>query len=66
MYHCAFRVRVRRDDAAKFMKADDVAETIARILDVYVAHREEGEEFLETYRRIGVDPFKARVYATAH
>jgi sulfite reductase (NADPH) hemoprotein beta-component len=44
----------------------EVAETIARILEVYLAHREEGEEFLETYRRIGVDPFKARVYAAAH
>jgi sulfite reductase (NADPH) hemoprotein beta-component len=44
----------------------EVAETIARILDVYVEQREDGEEFLETYRRIGLDPFKARVYATAH
>jgi sulfite reductase (NADPH) hemoprotein beta-component len=44
----------------------EVAETIARILDVYLAHREDGEEFLETYRRIGIDPFKARVYAAAH
>ena len=44
----------------------EVAETIARILDVYVEQREEGEEVLATYRRIGIDPFKARVYATAH
>jgi sulfite reductase (NADPH) hemoprotein beta-component len=44
----------------------EVAETIARILDVYVARREEGEEFLETYRRIGVAPFKERVYAATH
>ncbi|MET0281905.1 MAG: nitrite/sulfite reductase [Steroidobacteraceae bacterium] len=43
-----------------------VAETIARILDVYVERREEGEEFLETVRRIGVDPFGERVYDTAH
>ena len=45
---------------------DAVAETIARILDVYVEQREDGEEFLETYRRLGIDPFKQRVYATAH
>ncbi|MEO6079364.1 MAG: nitrite/sulfite reductase [Steroidobacteraceae bacterium] len=45
---------------------DEVAETIAKILDVYVARREDGEEFLETVRRIGVDPFSERVYAAAH
>jgi sulfite reductase (NADPH) hemoprotein beta-component len=44
----------------------EVAETIARILDVYVARREDGEEFLETVRRIGVDPFSEKVYAAAH
>jgi sulfite reductase (NADPH) hemoprotein beta-component len=43
-----------------------VAETIARILDVYVERREEGEEFLQTVRRIGVEPFGERVYAAAH
>jgi sulfite reductase (NADPH) hemoprotein beta-component len=45
---------------------DKVAETIARILDVYVERREEGEEFIHTVRRIGVDPFGERVYAPAH
>jgi sulfite reductase (NADPH) hemoprotein beta-component len=45
---------------------DSVADTIARILDVYVARREDGEEFLETVRRIGVEPFSERVYAAAH
>src|SRR5512139_3326253 len=43
-----------------------VAETIEKILDVYLAEREEGEEFLETVRRIGVEPFAENVYATAH
>jgi sulfite reductase (NADPH) hemoprotein beta-component len=45
---------------------DAVAETIARILDVYVERREDGEEFLETVRRIGVEPFGERVYGAAH
>jgi sulfite reductase (NADPH) hemoprotein beta-component len=44
----------------------EVAETIARILDVYVEQREEGEEFLQTVRRIGVEPFGERVYAKSH
>jgi sulfite reductase (NADPH) hemoprotein beta-component len=44
----------------------DVAETIARILDVYVAERQEEESFLEAFRRIGVQPFSERVYAANH
>jgi len=44
----------------------EVAEAIARILDVYVAHREDEEPFLATVRRIGITPFKERVYAQTH
>jgi sulfite reductase (NADPH) hemoprotein beta-component len=43
-----------------------VAEVIERILDVYVAEREDGEEFIDTVRRIGIAPFKAKVYAPSH
>jgi sulfite reductase (NADPH) hemoprotein beta-component len=41
-----------------------VPETIERIVDVYRAHREEGERLIDTYRRIGMAPFKERVYAS--
>jgi sulfite reductase (NADPH) hemoprotein beta-component len=41
----------------------DVPETIARLLAVYVDHRQPEERFLDTVRRIGVKPFKERVYA---
>ena len=41
-----------------------VPETLARILEVYVEQREPDERFLDTVRRIGVKPFKERVYAT--
>src|ERR1700723_2875105 len=41
----------------------DVAETIARLLEVYVAERRPDERFLDTVRRLGVKPFKERVYA---
>jgi sulfite reductase (NADPH) hemoprotein beta-component len=44
----------------------EVAETIDRILNVYIAEREEGERFLDTFRRVGIKPFKARVYAPSH
>ncbi|HMD58951.1 MAG TPA: nitrite/sulfite reductase [Steroidobacteraceae bacterium] len=41
-----------------------VAETLASILDVYVEERDGAEEsFLETVRRIGIEPFKERAYA---
>jgi sulfite reductase (NADPH) hemoprotein beta-component len=41
-----------------------VAETLANILDVYVEERDSAEEsFLETVRRIGIEPFKERAYA---
>ena len=41
----------------------EVAETIARLLAVYVDEREPEERFLDTVRRLGVKPFKERVYA---
>ncbi|UIP06466.1 nitrite/sulfite reductase [Erythrobacter sp. SDW2] len=37
----------------------DAVETAA---DVYLANRQEGERFLDTYRRIGMDPFKEALY----
>jgi sulfite reductase (NADPH) hemoprotein beta-component len=43
----------------------DVAETIARLLEVYVEQRQADERFLDTVRRLGVRPFKERVYATS-
>lgn len=49
---------------------DKVAETIERILQVYIDQRlvKEGkqESFLQTVRRIGVQPFKQEVYAGIH
>ena len=44
------------------IEKEKVADTIADILDVYVASRIEAETFLETYRRIGMAPFKQAVY----
>lgn len=42
---------------------DDMPQVIEKIINVYVDHRTEEEEFLDTYRRIGINPFKERVYA---
>ncbi|MFO1464956.1 MAG: nitrite/sulfite reductase [Steroidobacteraceae bacterium] len=41
----------------------DVAETVARLLEVYVFERREEERFIDVVRRLGVKPFKERVYA---
>ncbi|MCY4364477.1 MAG: nitrite/sulfite reductase [Gammaproteobacteria bacterium] len=42
---------------------DDVAETIDKVLQVYLEQREGDEQFQETYLRVGIEPFKTRVYA---
>ncbi|MBJ6121897.1 nitrite/sulfite reductase [Sphingomonas mollis] len=41
---------------------DGVVEAIERATDTYVALREEGERFLDTYRRVGMQPFKDAIY----
>ncbi len=40
----------------------EVPAAIQAIVDVYLELREPGERFLDTYRRLGVAPFKAAVY----
>ena len=45
------------------VRQNEVAETIARVLEVYCEQRKDEERFIETYRRIGLKPFKERVYA---
>ena len=44
---------------------DDVPQVVEQILDVYVDRRIEEEPFLDCFRRIGIEPFKERVYAGA-
>ena len=45
---------------------DAMPDVISKIIDVYVARRTEDERFIDTFRRIGIDPFKERVYAANH
>ncbi|WP_116090237.1 nitrite/sulfite reductase [Sphingomonas crusticola] len=42
---------------------DGVVDAVEKALDTYRALRTEGERFLDTYRRVGLDPFKAAIYA---
>ncbi|HEX4694135.1 nitrite/sulfite reductase [Sphingomonas sp.] len=41
---------------------DGVVDAVERVTDKYLALREDGERFLDTYRRVGVDPFKEAIY----
>ena len=43
-----------------------VPDVIEQILGVYVAQRADGERLIDCYRRVGIEPFKERVYANAH
>lgn len=44
---------------------DDVADALEKVLLVYVENRTPDERFLDTFRRLGVKPFSAKVYADA-
>ncbi|PRN02820.1 sulfite reductase [Pseudomonas sp. LLC-1] len=43
-----------------------MADVIEKLIAVYVEQRTEEERFIDTYQRIGIDPFKERVYAANH
>jgi len=42
---------------------DGIVDAVEKATDVYLARRESGERFLDTYRRIGMQPFKEAIYA---
>ncbi len=48
------------------LAADQVAPAIDTLVAVYLDLRQDGERFLDTYRRTGMAPFKEAVYAVAH
>ena len=45
--------------------AEEMPDVIERIVDVYVERRLDGEPFIEAVRRLGIEPFRERVHATA-
>ncbi len=42
---------------------EQLPEVIATIIDTYVELRSDEELFIDTYRRVGLAPFKEKVYA---
>ena len=43
--------------------ADQMPEVIGKLIDVYLENRTDEELFIDTFERIGIQPFKERVYA---
>jgi sulfite reductase (NADPH) hemoprotein beta-component len=48
--------------AVHFSRVPDAVEAL---VDTYLSHRQDGERFLDTFRRTGLTPFKEAVYAEA-
>jgi sulfite reductase (NADPH) hemoprotein beta-component len=46
--------------------AQEMPDVVARLIDTYIEHRHEDERFVDTVHRLGVEPFKERVYAATH
>ncbi len=42
---------------------DDVVDAVENIVETYLGARSNGETFAETYRRVGLTPFKEKLYA---
>ncbi|MEA2778885.1 MAG: sulfite reductase hemoprotein beta-component [Rhodospirillaceae bacterium] len=42
---------------------DDVVDAVEKIVDIYLDRRADGERFIDTYRRLGLAPFKEKLYA---
>jgi sulfite reductase (NADPH) hemoprotein beta-component len=43
-------------------KADDMADVISRLVDIYLDNRQDDERFVDTVGRLGITPFKSGVY----
>jgi sulfite reductase (NADPH) hemoprotein beta-component len=46
--------------------AHDMPDVVERLIDAYLAHRHDDERFVDTVHRLGIEPFKERVYVAAH
>jgi sulfite reductase (NADPH) hemoprotein beta-component len=44
---------------------EDIPDVIDKIVDVYLRHRSGNEHFVETFNRLGLDPFKEEIYGKA-
>jgi len=42
--------------------SDDVVDAVEAVVTAYVELRDDGERFIDTYRRVGLEPFKRKLY----
>ncbi|HKK36264.1 MAG TPA: nitrite/sulfite reductase [Paracoccaceae bacterium] len=42
---------------------DEIVDAVETLVDAYLENRSQGEAFLETYRRLGAQPFREKLYA---
>jgi len=41
---------------------EGIVDAVEKATDVYLANKDDGERFIDTYRRIGIEPFKEAIY----
>ena len=46
--------------------AHEMPAVVERLIDAYLTHRHDDERFIDTVQRLGIEPFKERVYVAAH
>ncbi len=51
--------------AGRGLSSDQVVDAVEKLVGVYRQHRQDNERFLDTYRRLGADPFKEALYEAA-
>ena len=44
---------------------EEMPDVVDKVLQVYLARRQNNERFIDTYNRIGIEPFQEHVYAKA-
>ncbi|RRJ84879.1 nitrite/sulfite reductase [Aestuariirhabdus litorea] len=44
---------------------EEIPDVIEKLIDLYLEQREPNERFIDTFNRIGIEPFKERAYAKA-
>jgi sulfite reductase (NADPH) hemoprotein beta-component len=44
--------------------AEEMSDVVSKVIDTFVENRIDGERFIDTYNRIGINPFKERVYTS--
>ena len=42
---------------------DGIVDAVENVIGTYLELRDESERFIDTYRRVGPDPFKERLYS---